>query len=236
MQRYYGKLEAIDDIGELLRYAADVCLEQGITRYSYHFTPRFDKPNSPGTTVIAEGFDPKWLELYENEEFRKSDPIPERTMAHGAMLTWKDAQKIAPNSEANEAYFAAMREYGLIHGFGLPLYGPNGRDAYASFDFGKPLDEVSNSQIGIVRSVPQAAHQRVCVLLESANDNPELSDREKEVLDWIVRGKSLSVIADILGLSPDTVKTYSKRIYAKLGASERVGAVVKALKLGLVTV
>ena len=32
------------------------------------------------------------------------------------------------------------------------------------------------------------------------------------------------------------VKTYSKRIYAKLDATDRVDAVVKALKLGLVNV
>ena len=35
----------------------------------------------------------------------------------------------------------------------------------------------------------------------------------------------------ILDLSPDTVKTYSKRIYVKLDVTDRVGAVVKALRL-----
>jgi DNA-binding NarL/FixJ family response regulator len=32
------------------------------------------------------------------------------------------------------------------------------------------------------------------------------------------------------------VKTYSKRIYAKLEVTDRVGAVVKGLKLGLVKI
>ena len=72
------------------------------------------------------------------------------------------------------------------------------------------------------------------MLLESTRSLPELSEREREVLEWIAQGKSFSVIADILDISHDTVKTYAKRIYAKLGTSDRVGAVVKALKLGLV--
>ena len=45
-----------------------------------------------------------------------------------------------------------------------------------------------------------------------------------------------AAIATILDISPETAKTYSKRIYAKLDVSDRVGAVVKALRLGLVKV
>ena len=67
-------------------------------------------------------------------------------------------------------------------------------------------------------------------------EKPALSERELEVLTWAARGKTTQAIATILDLSPDTVKTYSKRIYAKLDASERVGAVLKALRLGLVKV
>ena len=99
-----------------------------------------------------------------------------------------------------------------------------------------PFDEVPQAQLGTVRSVAQAGHQRLCMLLDTTQNMPDLTDREAEVLQWMVKGKSSSVIADILSISPDTVKTYTKRIYGKLDASDRVGAVVKALKLGLVTV
>ncbi len=183
----------------------------------------------------AQGFDPAWLKCYDESDFRQKDPIPERTIKHAALLTWKDAQNFGPNTPENEEYFAAMKRFGLVHGFGLPLFGPKGRTAYGSFDFGKPLDRVGADNLGTVRAVAQAAHQRVCVLLDKAHEPVELSQREQEVLDWIARGKSASVIADILAISPDTVKTYSKRIYAKLGEADRVGAVVKALKLGLVS-
>lgn len=235
MQRYFGQIEALTDIGEVLRYSSAICLEQGAVRHSYHLTPQFDAPNSMRVAVYAQGFSKEWLECYESE-FRLSDPIPERTMRHGAMLPWKDARYAAPNTEANEAYFKAMDEEGLIHGFGLPLFGPRGRDAYAGFDFGRPIEEVPPSQLGTVRSVAQAAHQRLCMLLERIRTPPDLSEREGEVLHWVARGKSFGSIADILEISPETVKTYSKRIYSKLDVSDRVGATVAALKLGLVRV
>ncbi len=236
MQRHFGQIEALNEISKVLEYARDVFLEQGAVCISYHVSPLFDEPATVSTAVYSHGFSDDWLELYEREDFRIVDPIPQRVMQHGAMMTWKEAQEAAPNSPNEERYFVAMREYGLIHGAGVPLFGPRGRDAYVGFDLGKPIIEAPAETLGILRSVAQAGHQRVCVLLDQAIPLPVLSDREVEVLTWTARGKSMSSIATILDLSPDTVKTYSKRIYAKLDVSDRVGAVVKALRLGLVKV
>ena len=236
MQQHFNRIEALSDIGAVLEYARDVSLAQGVVRMSYHVTPLFDEPASATTAVYAEGFSKEWLECYDREDFRARDPIPQRVLSHGAMMTWQDAQWAAPNTPENEAYFEAMRQHGLIHGFGIPLFGPRGRDAYAGFDFDKPVSEVVSANLGVVRSVAQAGHQRICVLLDEATEIPALSEREIEVLMWAARGKSMSSIATILGLSPDTVKTYSKRIYSKLEVSDRVGAVVKALRMGLVRV
>ncbi|WP_299192490.1 LuxR family transcriptional regulator [uncultured Erythrobacter sp.] len=236
MQRYFDQIDALNDIGAVLGFARDIFAEQGIVRMSYHVTPLFGEPNSIATAVYADGFTKEWLACYDREGFRSSDPIPGRVMASGKMMTWQEAQQAAPNSAANEAYFEAMHEHGLIHGFGIALFGPGGRDAYAGFDFEKPVGEVAADKIGTVRSVAQAGHQRICMLLEQATPTPALSEREIEVLTWAARGKSQSTIATILDISPDTVKTYSKRIYAKLDVTDRVGAVVKALRLGLVKV
>lgn len=236
MQRYFDQIDALKEIGEVLEYARCVCLDQGVIRMSYHVTPVFDEPTSATTAVYAHGFSEEWLDCYEQHDFRSADPIPERVMKHGAMMTWQEAMNAAPNTPENEAYFAAMRKYGLVTGVGVPLFGPHCRDAYASFDFGQPIAEVSEGSLGLVRAVAQAAHQRLSLLLDQADTAPALSDREIEVLTWAARGKSLSAIATILGLSPDTVKTYAKRVYAKLDTNDRVGAVVKALKMGLVRI
>ncbi len=236
MQRYYDQIEALTDIGAVLQFARDTGDRQGAVRMSYHVTPLFDEPISQTTTVYAEGFSKEWLECYDREDFRASDPIPNRVIRHGGLMTWQDAMDAGPNTPENITYFDAMRQFGLIHGFGVPLFGPNGRDAYAAFDFGRPISEIAPEPLGIVRSVAQAGHQRICVILDENSKVPALSEREIEVLTWAARGKSISSIAAILDLSPDTVKTYSKRIYAKLEVSDRVGAVVKALRLGLVRV
>ncbi len=236
MQKYFGQIERLDDLAEVYDYICGVCREQGAIRMSYHFTPIFAAQNSIRATVYAEGYSEEWQQLYEDADFRLADPIPARTMRYGAMLRWVDAMTLEANTSENEVYFESMRQHGLVHGFGLPLYGPRGRNSFASLDFGVPLDQIDEGRLGTVRSAAQAAHQRVCVLLDNTREKPELSSREREVMGWIARGKSTSSIATILELSPETVKTYAKRIYEKLNASDRVGATVKALKLGLIRV
>ena len=60
-----------------------------------------------------------------------------------------------------------------------------------------------------------------------------LTDREREVLVAIGRGWTNSEIAERLTLSESTVKTHVGRVLAKIGARDRVQAVIFAYDLGL---
>ena len=61
----------------------------------------------------------------------------------------------------------------------------------------------------------------------------ELTAREQTVLQLLPTGMSAREIADELGISRDTVKTHTKRIYQKLGVSSRPDAVSRGRELGL---
>lgn len=228
------KIENLFCIGETVRFICDMAGDLGAIRCSYHFSPTYEEPTSASTQIHAEGFDPEWVELYERKEFRKYDPIPERTLRHGAMLSWSEARHMGCNSAENEAYFEASKRYGLIHGVGLPLFGSNNRDAYASFDWSRPIAEVPPEHVSMLKALARAAHMRVCNLLDQDDGDATLSERESEVLQWLAHGKSRTDIATILDLSPDTVKTYITRIYDKLEARDRIAAVVKGLRLRLI--
>ena len=61
----------------------------------------------------------------------------------------------------------------------------------------------------------------------------ELTAREQAVLGLFPTGLSTREIGDELGISRDTVKTHTKRIYQKLGVSSRRDAVARGRDLGL---
>ncbi|GAB4085983.1 response regulator transcription factor [Myceligenerans cantabricum] len=63
-----------------------------------------------------------------------------------------------------------------------------------------------------------------------------LTGREKEILVAIGRGMTNSEIAGLLVLAESTVKSYVGKIFVKIGARDRVHAVIIAYRAGLVTV
>lgn len=57
----------------------------------------------------------------------------------------------------------------------------------------------------------------------------QLTNREKEILQWLSKGNSFKMIAAELNISLDTVRTHIKRIYDKLHVRSQIEAVSKAI-------
>ena len=65
--------------------------------------------------------------------------------------------------------------------------------------------------------------------------NPELSERELEVLRLMAKGMSNQEIGTALNIGESTVKSHVNRILSKLGVSDRTQAVITAVKRGIVS-
>ncbi|MBA2456733.1 MAG: response regulator transcription factor [Nocardioidaceae bacterium] len=63
---------------------------------------------------------------------------------------------------------------------------------------------------------------------------PQLSPREKEVLNLLAEGLGVSAIARRLFISESTAKTHISKIYDKLGAGNRAQAIMSAIRAGLI--
>lgn len=228
------KLCGATQFNEVFRLMHETCLQIGGDKFSYHFTPAFGEQTSEDTAIYAEGFPQQWLTLYNDGALRKIDPIPGTIMKVGRIMSWKEAAGKAHLSDPERSFIQEMRDNGLRNGVGFPLWGPNHRNAYAAIGFPENNPSDDDCTMMVEQMVLQAAHQRICELIPISDDPPRLSNREGEILCWVGKGKSNTDIATILDLSPDTVSTYLGRVYTKLGSRDRVGATVRALKLGLI--
>lgn len=79
---------------------------------------------------------------------------------------------------------------------------------------------------GVAQKVLNVFHQR------PLKKEPEqvLTEREKEILNYLVKGYTYKSISAQCGITLDTVKTHIKNIYAKLQVSSGKEAVAKVMK------
>jgi DNA-binding NarL/FixJ family response regulator len=62
---------------------------------------------------------------------------------------------------------------------------------------------------------------------------PELTEREREILDLIARGETNAEIVQRLVLSPNTVRNHISNIFSKLQVADRAEAIIRAREAGL---
>jgi DNA-binding NarL/FixJ family response regulator len=93
-------------------------------------------------------------------------------------------------------------------------------------------DELINA-IHVVHSGQQYIPPHVGAKLAQRMNNPELSDRELEVLQLVAQGMSNLQISAALNITESTVKSNINRILSKLGAKDRTQATIIALKRGI---
>ena len=94
-------------------------------------------------------------------------------------------------------------------------------------------DEEVLSTIRAVYAGDARLPNNVAGLLAERMKREELTRREMEVLELLVKGRSNKEIGDVLGLSEAAVKFRLKGLFVKLGVKDRTEAVVSALRHGI---
>lgn len=115
-----------------------------------------------------------------------------------------------------------------------------GADGYVlkSADREELIGHVRRTLEGFTPISPQVASYLLEILRPAAGpgggDDHGLTAREVEVLSVFARGLSYEETARTLAISPNTVRDFVKKIYAKLNVHNRAEAVFEARSLGLI--
>jgi two-component system NarL family response regulator len=96
-----------------------------------------------------------------------------------------------------------------------------------------PREEVTET----IRAVHRGKHKLppgVLSRLEQRARREDLTVREMEILQLIVKGRSNKEISSALFISEDTVKYHLKALFMKLGVQDRTEAAISAIRHGIV--
>lgn len=141
-----------------------------------------------------------------------------------------------PLTRMDRAVLDAAAKQGLGNGFTVPAHVPgevNGSCSFATAR-GKPLEAEHLAAAQLVGAFAFEAARRL-VRRDHEADPARFSDRERDCLIWVARGKSDSEIATILGISPETVHQYVKAARANYDAVSRSQLVAHALFSGTIS-
>lgn len=85
-----------------------------------------------------------------------------------------------------------------------------------------------------IHTLPQHATAPVpCQVIRLDERCANLTDCEVQVLGAIGAGATTRGVANLMGISPETVEDHKRRIFSKLGAQNKSHAVAVALRRGL---
>jgi PAS domain S-box-containing protein len=150
-------------------------------------------------------------------------------------LAWQTGEPVITPDAATDPLFrpkdaAIIR--GVRSGLAFPAVGPDGPVAVLSF-YSLEHRVPSESMVRTLRAIGHDLGRFLSRRRGLLGPKP-VTEREIEVLRLAAEGNSGPDIAEVLFISPATVKTHFENIYEKLGVSDRASAVAQALRLGLI--
>ncbi len=203
---------------------------------------RMPLPITRPLTTFHSNYPVAWLQRYQEQRYIEIDPTVAHGMRSSRPVVWSDAFFAgAP------ALWAEARAHGIHHGWAQSRRDAEG--TYSLLVLARGEGEITPDELRQKEERMQwlvyAAHVS---MQASCNDGPavapkvELSAREVdvlrwtevEVLRWTAEGKTAAEIAHILGLSERTVNFHINNAVARLGASNKTSAAVRAAMLGLI--
>lgn len=195
-------------------------------------------PVPPQTSpVIVLEYPEDYVKHYFEKRRYEIDPVIQTTSKRHKPFFWRDLVQCEPLTPQQRLMFEECRHAGLHEGVTIPLRAPWGQHYAICLAKDHPHGD-DESQLDMLCLLGTQfflayAHATQCQPAASV-PSVVLSERERECLLWTARGKSSWEISVIVGLSENTVSSYLKNAMKKLGTTNRVLAVVQAIKDGLI--
>jgi len=184
--------------------------------------------------LFPEGY----VEYYMENQCDLLDPVLERCRSAQRPFYWSDVKDRRALTKQQEHFFGECEQIGVRGGLTVPIHGPFGQLALVSASRRSDADE-DRLRLPLLAGMCTQFWARWTEIDENdlpvshADEKIRLTNREIECLQWCKAGKSAWEISCILGVSEKTAQFHISNVMAKLGATNRITAVVMALQCGI---
>jgi DNA-binding CsgD family transcriptional regulator len=187
---------------------------------------------------VNHNYPDQFVDEYVKQRFHEIDPYVKDSFGVYDLQYWSDILKryVEPR-ELYKGAFGLCRDFGLDatwegKGYSCGIKNLNGDENGVLHYYGLSKRERHKTILSLFSPHLHEAMSRI--LGKARSDLPPLSSREKEILKWLMEGKSTWDISTILQISERTVKFHIDNTMKKLDAVNRTHAVAIALREKLV--
>lgn len=183
--------------------------------------------------AIETTYPAEWVAHYVESGYPDTDIVALEARRAVVPYEWTELLARTDPGPTAQRVFAEAADFGIHHGFTMPIRGPASR-AMISFvvEDRALLQDGAMAQRHALQLIAMYYHG--CSCSNAPDESEVLTPREREVLQWTARGKTGWEIAQILHLSERTVTFHAENARTKLGAASRSHAAVKAIMQGLI--
>lgn len=175
-----------------------------------------------------------YLDTYKSLQWDSIDPVVQHVQTARGPFRWSETHSGGSFTRKQLQFFEQCRELGVHSGITIPMRGPARETDLISLSF---------RERGIPASDRSAYVYMLCVQYwlkyceftdRRAPTAVCLTAQELECLRWCKEGKTNWEIGEILSISQKTVEFHVGNAMRKLGAGNRITAVIMGIKNGLI--
>lgn len=236
----FAELMCHDSIETWREQVLQVGSDLGYKHTSLAIFPSRDTPIEVANAFLHTNFPDELLIKYDEEKMGEIDPVVSHCMIKSTPLIWTPDLF---SMRRQRALYEEACSHGIRSGVTLPYHGPRGELGLLCFASDIKPDEYFEREA--LRNIPELSCFRDFIFETFTGfmkkrpplikDNIEITSRELECLKWCATGKSSWDIAQLLNCTEATVNFHFANIRRKFGASSRRLAIIKAIRLGFIT-
>ncbi len=203
----------------------------GVAHLVYHWVSADGEQYGCGT------YPPAWVQHYIDQDYLRIDPVVLGCFQRFHPVDWK---ALDWSSKAAIAFRCEAAQAGVgTQGYSIPIRGPRGQFALFSVSDTQDDDAWGAFTEKNRRDLILCAHSFNQKALElETRRMPEpvkpLSGREVDVLTYLAMGYSRGQVAQTLNISEHTLRAYVESARFKLGATNTMHAIARAVAEGLI--
>ncbi|SDA25315.1 DNA-binding transcriptional regulator, CsgD family [Sphingomonas sp. NFR15] len=230
-------VEAAGNVHDLGLAMTAITVELGFQYFA--LTHHVDVIAERGSAIRLHNYPGRWADYYDRNALGVSDPVHRASHMTSVGFPWSRMPEMIPLTRDDLRVLALGRDQGIGDGFTVPAHVPGEARGSCSFanEAGRPIPHNMLPLAQLAGMFAFEGARRLWAMRSGLRmpPRPMLTDRQRDCVLWVARGKSDWEISLILGVGEETVARHIKQACERYGVNKRTYLVILALFDGTLT-